>query len=282
MKGDDPDAKISAATAVVPDALCFPAGATVARLGLGRAGSGMPTRAVLRFALDHARARDAVHTPLDWDRLEADCSGLGLDMVRVESAAFDRQTYLRRPDFGRRLSPASRDRLAARSQAPADVVIVVGDGLSSTAVQTGASGLLAALLPKLRQLQLIVGPLLLAHQARVALADEAGGIATARMTLMILGERPGLSAADSLGAYLTLSPKLGLTDADRNCVPNIRNGGLEPEAAAAKLAWLVGKAFACGISGVRLKDESDAEGRLPGRFSDTSLVGRPLNADRRL
>ena len=261
-----PERKVYAPATVIRDTIQIFPEATAARLGLGRAGSSLPTQAVLDFNLDHARARDAVHTPLDFDALERRCSILDLELLRVESASPDRQTYLRRPDLGRRLSPTSRANLAARMLVCPDVVIIVGDGLSSTAVQNGAAVLLMHLLPMLQAMCLSLGPLVLASQARVALADEIGELLGARMSMILVGERPGLSAADSLGAYLTLVPMRERTDADRNCVSNIRPGGLDAERAAFKLSWLVERAFRAGATGVQLKDESDPDDFLARRL----------------
>lgn len=241
----------------VCDRLGLPDGVTAARLALGRVGASQPTRAVLAFALDHARARDAVHTALDFEALAGDLRALGLETIRVESAAPDRQTYLRRPDFGRKLSDASRALLRERELNTADLVIMVGDGLSSTAVQQGAAPLIAGLMRNFEADKLTVAPIVLASQARVAMADEIGEAMGARLSLVLIGERPGLSAADSLGAYLTFAPRVGRTDAERNCVSNIRSGGLSPDAAAFKLSWLIRQALASRTSGVRLKDDSD-------------------------
>ncbi len=243
---------------VTPDSTSIPADATGARLGLGRAGSSLPTRATLDFALDHARARDAVHTPLDFDALQRSCTGLSLEQVSVDSACSDRQTYLRRPDLGRRLSKLSRTALLQCATKGADVVIVVADGLSSKAVQQGATALLMHLVPRLQSMRLSIGPLIFAKQARVAIADEVGVLCQARLSIILIGERPGLSAADSLGAYVTLGPGPDRTDANRNCVSNIRAGGLGYEAAAFKLAWLAENAFRAGASGFQLKDDSDS------------------------
>lgn len=262
-----PEPKVHASATVIRDTLQIPPEATAARLGLGRAGSSMPTEAVLDFTVDHARARDAVHIPLDFAALEGSFSTLGLDVLRVESAAPDRQTYLRRPDLGRRLSPTSRAELAVHVPSGHDVVIVVGDGLSSTAVQNGAARLLRHFLPRLKTMQLSLAPLVLASQARVALADEIGELLSARMSIILVGERPGLSAADSLGAYITLSPKRERTDADRNCVSNVRPGGLDAELAASKLSWLVEHGFRIGATGVQLKDESGSNVFLTGRLT---------------
>ncbi|MFC4626254.1 ethanolamine ammonia-lyase subunit EutC [Daeguia caeni] len=251
--------RVYAPSIVTRDAIEFSKEITAARLGLGRAGASLPTRAVLEFTLDHARARDAVHMPLDFAVLSEDCAGLGLEIVKVDSAASDRQIYLRRPDLGRVLSQSSRAMLEAHKPETApDVVIVVGDGLSSKAVQTGAVELLRHLVARLREMGFSLGPLVLASQARVALADDIGELLQARMSIMLIGERPGLSSADSLGAYLTLAPRRQCTDADRNCISNIRPGGLSYETAAFKLGWLTENAFWLGASGVALKDESDA------------------------
>jgi ethanolamine ammonia-lyase small subunit len=244
---------------VTLDRMVLQAGVTPARLALGRAGSGMPTRAVLDFAAAHALARDAVHAGLDVAGLGGRLAALGPEVVTVESAAPDRETYLRRPDFGRRLSRNARTVLAARPRRPCDIALVVADGLSARAVDENAVPLVAALLPILRSRGLEVGPLVLAGQARVALGDEVGALLGARLVVVLIGERPGLSAADSLGAYLTFEPRLGRTDAERNCVSNIRAGGLPPPQAALTLAWLIDRALALGSSGVHLKDESTPE-----------------------
>ena len=246
--------------AVTPDPWSHLAGLTPARLALGRSGASLPTREVLKLGLAHAQARDAVHAAMAGDRLAADLAALGPASVSVESAAPDRATYLRRPDFGRRLSARSRALLSGAGSSGVDVAIVVADGLSASAVDLNAAAVVAALLPRLATRSL--APIVLAHQARVALGDEVGTLLGARLVVMLIGERPGLSAADSLGAYLTFAPRIGLTDAARNCVSNIRAGGLMPAAAAAKIAWLIDQAFALSLTGVALKDGSDV-GALP-------------------
>lgn len=239
---------------------------TPARVALGRAGSALPTREVLRFALAHAEARDAVRLPLDIAALEAAILAEGFATARVASAAPDRTTYLARPDLGRRLSEASRAVLVAFGGAPVDLALVVADGLSSPAVAAHAAPLLAAIRPWLAAAGLSFGPVLIAGQARVALGDEAGALLGARAVLVLIGERPGLSAPDSLGAYLTFAPRLGRSDAERNCVSNIRPAGLSYDLAAYKLAWLLDQALTRRLTGVALKDESDdrlVEGRPP-------------------
>lgn len=229
---------------------------TDARIGLGRAGSALPIKEVLSFSMAHAQARDAVTTPIDWQPLADELRALGLESIRIASAAPDRDTYLRRPDLGRRLSPASRQLLAAEPGAKPDLLIVIADGLSSTGVSANAAGLIAELLPLARKSGWSVGPVLLASQGRVALGDEAGEIFNAHAVLMLIGERPGLSSPDSLGAYLTLNPRVGRKDGERNCVSNIRVGGLPAAEAAFKIHWLLREAFRRGLTGVTLKDES--------------------------
>ncbi len=230
---------------------------TPARLALGRAGGALPTDHVLGLAMAHAQARDAVHAVFAAETLDEPIAALGLATVHLESAAPNRETYLRRPDFGRRLSARSREALKALPGQQSDVSIVLADGLSATAVRENAVAVLEALVPLLRGANLSLAPVVLARQSRVALGDEVGELLGARLSLMLIGERPGLSAADSLGAYLTFAPKVGRNDAERNCVSNIRAGGLVPGRAAAKIAWLVTQAFARSLTGVDLKDASD-------------------------
>jgi ethanolamine ammonia-lyase small subunit len=230
---------------------------TPARIGLGRAGASLPTREVLRFGLAHAQARDAVHEPLRPDDLAAELAALGLEALQVESAAATREEYLRRPDLGRALSEGSRAVLAARKSS-VDLAIVVGDGLSATAIHRNFAPFLTALMPMLIARNLKLAPVAIASQARVALGDEVGELLGARIVAMMIGERPGLSSPDSLGVYLTFAPKRGLTDEARNCISNIRSGGLGYDEAAFKLAWLMGEALRRAVSGVGLKDESVA------------------------
>jgi ethanolamine ammonia-lyase small subunit len=226
---------------------------TPARVGLGRSGASLPTRALLNFTLDHARARDAVHAPFDADALAMAVSQAGHAALAVQSQVQDRAVYLKRPDLGRKLSAESRALLEGHGQA-CDLVIVIADGLSPAAVNNHAFGLLAALLPRLEGLA--ISPIVIAGGARVALGDEIGALLQARMTVMLIGERPGLSAPQSLGAYLTFAPKTGLTDADRNCVSNIQASGLSFAEGAAKIAWLAGAGLARSVTGVALKDDS--------------------------
>jgi ethanolamine ammonia-lyase small subunit len=235
---------------------------TQARIGLGRAGSGLPTRHRLELQAAHAAARDAVHSPFDPDTVAAALPGV--PTVRVRSAAPDRLTYLQRPDLGRRLDATDRAHLPSGEW---DVVFVVADGLSSRAVHEHAAAVVretTALLPPSTR----VAPVVLAEQARVALGDEVAHAMGAAAVVVLVGERPGMSAADSLGAYLTYAPQPGTTtDADRNCLSNIRPPlGLAYGAAAGKLVALLGRARELGRSGVALKDESDA---LPARSAQS-------------
>jgi ethanolamine ammonia-lyase small subunit len=234
------------------------AGLTAARIALGRVGASLPTEAVLRFDVAHALARDAVHTPLDLAALAARWQAMsGEAAVIVHSRAGDRHTYLQRPDLGRQLDEVSAERLAALAAAEPDLAIVVADGLSATGVAAHVLDLLSELLPRLRGLHR--SPLVLAGQGRVALGDEIGARLKARLVLVLLGERPGLSSPDSLGAYLTFAPRPGRLDAERNCVSNIRPAGLPLPLAAVRLAWLIDAALTRQLTGVGLKDESEAQ-----------------------
>ncbi len=232
---------------------------TPARIALGRAGPALPTREVLAFALDHARARDAVHLPFDAGAVAARIAALGLSTLTLASAAADRATYLRRPDLGRRLASGERAKLEASASRGADVAIVVADGLSSAAVHAHAAALIAALAPRLREASLSLADVVLAHQGRVALGDEIGEALAARIVVLLVGERPGLSSPDSLGGYITFAPRIGRTDAERNCVSNIRPAGLSYDNAAHRIAWLIGAARKLGATGVALKDDSGLE-----------------------
>jgi len=229
---------------------------TRARIALGRVGSSLPTKEVLNFGMSHAMARDAVHLALDVDALEMEIKSLGFDVLKLHSRAPDRASYLLRPDWGRRLNDESARLIKALQQEKIDVSIVIGDGLSSLAVQKHAVLMLQSIqqtIPSEWQL----GPVVIASQARVALADEVGELMNARMVILLIGERPGLSSPDSLGLYLTYQPKVGCSDADRNCISNVRPEGLSYEAAAKKLMWLANESMRLKVSGVALKDESD-------------------------
>jgi ethanolamine ammonia-lyase small subunit len=228
---------------------------TPARVALGRAGNGLPTAAHLDFQAAHAAARDAVHAALDVAALRAELSAAGMASLAVHSEAADRRTYLLRPDLGRRL----RDRTAIPS-APGVMLFVVCDGLSAIAVQRHAVALLRHVVPRVPG---TVAPIVIAEQGRVALGDDIGEAMGAEAVAVLIGERPGLSAADSLGVYLTWQPRRGRTDAERNCISNIRPDGLPPEIAGDKLLWLIAAMRRLSLTGVALKDEQPAAPPAP-------------------
>jgi ethanolamine ammonia-lyase small subunit len=240
---------------------------TPARVALGRTGASLPTDALLDFTLAHARARDAVHAAFDVSAVIAGLGALGFEALDVRSRAGERADYLRRPDLGRMLDQSSQHRLAS-CDGGGRLAIVVGDGLSPTAVNAHAVEVIRRLVPRLGIDGIDVGPVLVAAGARVALGDEIGGLIGARMILMLIGERPGLSAPDSLGAYLTFAPRPGLTDAERNCVSNIHGAGLGYDEAALRIAWLIREGLARQMTGVALKDESG--GQTPPRITTNS------------
>lgn len=228
---------------------------TAARIALGRTGDSLPTAALLDFGVAHAAARDAVHRQLDEELLRGRLGALTTRTVAVGSAAPDRATYLRRPDLGRRLSTESRTRLAELAPAsPPDLVLVIADGLSALAPERHAAPVLEAFLPLAGTL--VVAPLVIARMARVALGDEIGELWGARFVAMLIGERPGLSSPDSLGIYLTYQPRQGRSDAERNCISNIRPEGLSYASAARKLHYLVQGALRLKATGILLKDDS--------------------------
>lgn len=229
---------------------------TPARVALGRAGASLPTKALLEFTLDHARARDAVHAAFDAAGLVQGLADLGLEATSVSSRAPDRKDYLARPDLGRKLDADSQARLASHGGEAGPLAIIIGDGLSPTAVNAHATELLRKLLPLLAADGINIGHAVVATGARVALGDEIGNLLGARMTAMLIGERPGLSAADSLGVYLTFAPAVGTTDEKRNCVSNIHGAGLSYDDAAAKIGWLIREGLAQKLTGITLKDES--------------------------
>jgi ethanolamine ammonia-lyase small subunit len=230
---------------------------TGARIGLPRSGGSLATRPLLEFQLAHARARDAVHAPLDESRLRDDLATLGLPVLVVASAVTDRPQYLMRPDLGRTLAPEAATVLSPHAGDGYDVAVVVSDGLSAHAVQAHAVPLLAVLLPSLRTEDWRVAPLVIARQGRVAIGDAVATALQATSALVLIGERPGLSSPDSMGAYLTWQPGPQTTDAERNCISNIRPDGIAPADAAFKLAHLMRAMRAHRTSGVALKDDSD-------------------------
>lgn len=230
---------------------------TRARIGLGRAGDSLPIRAVLDFQLAHARARDAVHGHVDFAAMAARL-GKTLPIARLRSRAADRSIYLARPDLGRRVDPAG---LATVQKGDWDVAFVIADGLSAAAVEAHAEIVLSACLRRLGDLK--VAPIVLGEQARVAFGDEVGEALGARVIVVLIGERPGLSVPDSLGAYLTFGPKVGRRDSERNCISNIHADGLPHETAADKIVWLIREALRLGLTGVDLKEDLGGVPALP-------------------
>lgn len=229
---------------------------TQARIGLGRAGSAVPTAPMLDFQLAHGKARDAVHTPLD-SKLIAQQLGVR-PHIEVRSRAADRANFLKRPDLGRRLAPESRDSLKTGKY---DAVFVIADGLSAEAVHGHAVHLLNRTVASLGDWTF--APIVVASQSRVALGDEIGAKLGAAMVVMLIGERPGLTSADSLGVYLTWAPKVGQRDSERNCISNVRPPeGQSYEKASHLLAWLMKEARRRRLTGVALKDESSGPGRI--------------------
>ena len=247
---------------------------TQARIALGRAGHAVPTRVLLDFQLAHAEARDAVHFSWDIDAFAGEVRGLGAEVMILDTPVGSRDGYLRRPDLGRVLTAESRDRLRKCTAGETDVALIVTNGLSSTAVERHGIPLLQAIVTGCRERQIRIAPVCLVANGRVALSDDIGSVIGARVAVIVVGERPGLSAADSLGVYLTFAPQPGNTDAERNCISNIRPPeGLGYEAAAAKLLYLTREAMRLGISGVGLKDEmveKIEDGFLRGKTGEKS------------
>ncbi len=244
---------------------------TTARIGLGRAGISQPTQHHLDFQLAHARARDAVHSELDIHKLQQDLDMAGYENILLHSSAPDRSTYLQRPDLGRRLDQKSVQQLKAiaNSRTEYDVAFIIADGLSAFAIQSHAVPFLQVMIPKCAQDDWRLAPLTLVEQGRVAISDEVGMLFNAKLAVILIGERPGLSSPDSLGIYLTYEPRVGRTDADRNCISNIRSEGLSYDVAAQKLYYLMSEALRRKLSGVNLKDEAQIQTQLPGDIPAT-------------
>jgi len=226
---------------------------TPARIGLGRVGSAMPLKAFQEFKLAHAHARDSVYSELDVDGLTDQLKKFNLPVLCLHSGAAYRGQYLQRPDLGRTLNEESAEEIK-NYHTTCDVAIIVADGLSATAVNENALPLLQLLVPMANAAKLRLAPITIIKQGRVAIADEIAHALGAKLSLILIGERPGLSAADSVGAYITYSPKPGLTDESRNCVSNIRPQGLNSAAAARKIFYIIQEAFRNKLSGVGLKD----------------------------
>ena len=227
-------------------------GATSARIGLGRAGQAIPTSAMLSFNLAHARARDAVHSALDVEVLR---KGVEAETCHVKSQAQTRADYLKNPGLGRQLADGTD-----LPDGGCEAVIILADGLSATAIQSYGAQISNALMAKMPDWAF--GPVVIAEQARVAIGDAVGARMKADLAIVLIGERPGLSASDSVGAYLTWAPRPGRADSERNCISNIRPGGLDPELGAANIAWLANEARRKALTGVQLKDRFADEAAL--------------------
>ncbi|AGW12437.1 ethanolamine ammonia-lyase subunit EutC [Megalodesulfovibrio gigas] len=234
---------------------------TDARIALGRCGSSLPLAESLRFRLDHARARDAVLAPFRREEIAARLAGAGIPCLELDSAVADRNEYLTRPDKGRTLRPDSATLLQAQP-AGFDLCLVIADGLSSLAIHENAVPFARAFLTALAPSGLTVGPVCVVRHGRVAVADDIGALLQARLSVILIGERPGLSSPDSMGVYLTWNPRPGTTDEARNCISNVRRGGLPLIEGVRKLCYLVEEAFRMHGSGVGLKDRMPA-GHLP-------------------
>ena len=231
---------------------------TQARIALGRAGHAVPTQGLLDFQLAHAQARDAVQLPWNIDAFAEQLRDLGEETLILQTPVSSRSEYLRRPDFGRVLTEESRIRLRNLKASRVDVALIVSNGLSSTAVERRGIALLQTVLEGLRVRQFRIAPISLVANGRVALLDDIGSVLDAQVAVIVIGERPGLSAADSLGIYLSYAPKNGNTDAGRNCISNIHPPeGLSYESATRKLLYLIEESIRRGFSGVALKDEMD-------------------------
>lgn len=248
---------------------------TMARIGLGHAGVSLPTAAQLEFQLAHARARDAVRQPLDAARLQGTIEqASSAPVLRLHTAATDRDVYLHRPDLGRRLDEPSRAVLQSmrRDADGYDLAIVIADGLSALAIEQNATPFLQALQQCIAPENWSLAPIAIVEQGRVAIGDEVGELLGARVVVVMIGERPGLSSPDSMGLYMTWRPRVGLTDESRNCLSNVRSAGLGYQAAARKLHYLLVQARSRQLSGVSLKDESEDNAQMPGNGGDRFLL----------
>ncbi|WP_395610384.1 ethanolamine ammonia-lyase subunit EutC [Pseudomonas sp. B22129] len=235
---------------------------TPARIALGRTGTSIPTNAQLDFQFAHAQARDAVHLPFDHAGLSSQMAERGRESLLLHSAAVDRHMYLQRPDLGRRLSGESAQSLrdyAAANPGGVDLAVVVADGLSALAVHKHTLPFLTRMEEQTHAEGWSLSPVILVEQGRVAVADEVGQLLNAKMVVILIGERPGLSSPDSLGLYFTYNPRVGLTDAYRNCISNVRLEGLSYGMAAHRLLYLMKEACRRQLSGVNLKDEAQVQ-----------------------
>ncbi len=239
---------------------------TAARIALGRTGVSVPAKEMLGFKMAHAHARDAVFSLLEIETITEQLRRLSLEIMSLKSRAGDRHSYLQRPDWGRRLNDLSAKALSSLLHTGSDVCITIADGLSAEAINRHAVPVMQQLLPMLAAKQISIAPVCLVENGRVAISDETGSLLQAKLSLILIGERPGLSSPDSMGAYLTFAPAIGVTDESRNCVSNIRPEGLPYSEAAFKIYYLVSEALRLQQSGIGLKDNSSNSG-LPDNFS---------------
>ncbi|HRH60047.1 MAG TPA: ethanolamine ammonia-lyase subunit EutC [Chitinophagaceae bacterium] len=243
-------------TTVVKDSWASLKSYTAARIALGRTGVSVPLDESLQFKMAHAHARDAVYSILQKENLIEALQQFQLAVFSLHSKAKDRQEYLQRPDYGRRLNDDSANHLQQFKSEGYNICITVADGLSATAINEHAVAVLRELIPELQKNNFTIAPLCLVQQGRVAISDETGFLLKAKISLILIGERPGLSSPDSMGAYLTYKPQLGLTDESRNCISNIRPEGLQYNLAAEKIFYLIKESLRLKISGVGLKDNA--------------------------
>lgn len=229
---------------------------TRARIALGKTGVSMPLNESLQFRLAHAHAKDAVYSQLDLAELYASLDNTGLPIHALQSRAENRDRYLQRPDYGRLLNDRSSNYLRQLNSPPADICLIIADGLSATAIMKNAGTVVSLLVRKLQQAGYSLTPILVVEQARVAITDAIGDVLRPRLAIVFIGERPGLSSFDSMGAYITYAPTSGLTDERRNCISNIREQGLPAEMAVDKLLYLIQSAFRLQLTGVALKDNN--------------------------
>ena len=268
--------KLQGSTQVIDNAWRSLRKFTTARIGLGRAGISQPTKHHLDFQLAHARARDAVHSELDIEKLQQNLNVHSYTSIHLRSAAGSRSIYLQRPDLGRRLDDNSEQHLQAlEGGAPHtyDIAFIIADGLSAFAIQEHAVNFLNIITEKLKKENWKIAPIVIVEQGRVAVSDEIGSLLGADQAVILIGERPGLSSPDSLGIYLTFDPKIDRNDADRNCISNVRTEGQSYKGAAHKLFYLLSEARRRKFSGVNLKDEAEM---IEHDNSDKKSVGNFL------
>ena len=238
---------------------------TCARIALGSAGMSLPSKAHLEFQLAHALARDAVNIPLDFRQMEQALANQGLQTISLKSRAESHRVYLQRPDKGRLLNPDSVARIehaVIEQPLPPDLALIIADGLSSKAIENHAALFIEQLIPRLYEKGYTVSPICLVEHGRVAIGDPISELFSARMTAVMIGERPGLSSPDSMGIYFTYQAQSGKTDAERNCISNIHRNGLSYQQAVEKLLFLVCAADRLKLSGIHLKDETPADPNL--------------------